>query len=175
MRRGRPAMSLPPWPLPDRPSLARVSATLIVRDESRFIEDCLRSLVGVADEIVVVDTGSNDETLEKARRFPIELSHFAWRGDFSAARNFAIEQATGDWILYIDADERLHVPSLRAVHDAVDDDGALGWQLRRIHASAGRPMASCDCFAAIRASAFAASSTSASTRASRPPVGRTGA
>jgi glycosyltransferase involved in cell wall biosynthesis len=130
MRRGKAATSPPQWQQPDRPGSARVSATLIVRDESRFIEDCLQSLVGVVDEIVVVDTGSSDDTIEKACRFPVELSHFAWCGDFSAARNFAIGQATGDWILYIDADERLQVPSRRAFDDTVDDVGALGWQLR---------------------------------------------
>ena len=71
----------------------RVSAALIVRDESAFIEACLESLVGIVDEIVVVDTGSTDDTIDKARRFPIKLHRFQWGQDFSAARNFAIEQA----------------------------------------------------------------------------------
>jgi glycosyltransferase involved in cell wall biosynthesis len=85
----------------------RLSACLIVRNESRFIDACMRSLVGAVDEIVVVDTGSTDDTLDKLAAYPVRIGHFAWCDDFSAARNAALDLATGDWILYIDADERL--------------------------------------------------------------------
>jgi len=83
--------------------MARVSAALSVRDESEFIEDCLRSLAGNIDEIVIVDAGSGDDTIEIASRLPIKLGHFAWCDDFSAARHFALERVSGDWILSIDA------------------------------------------------------------------------
>jgi hypothetical protein len=108
----------------------RVSAALIVRDESAFIEACLESVAGIVDEIVVVDTGSTDDTIDKARRFPIELHRFQWCHDFSAARNFAIEQASGDWILYIDADERLEVPDRSIWRDIVADKRKAGWRVR---------------------------------------------
>jgi hypothetical protein len=108
----------------------RVSATLIVRDESIFIESCLQSLVGIVDEIVVVDTGSCDDTIEKALRFPIKLHTFVWCQDFSAARNYAIAQASGEWILYIDADERLEVLDLTLWRDIVADKSKVGWKLR---------------------------------------------
>jgi hypothetical protein len=108
----------------------RVSAALIVRNESAFIDDCLRSLTGVVDEIVVVDTGSTDDTMEKARRFPVGLHTFKWCNDFSAARNFAIDQASGDWILYVDADERLDVPDRAAWNDVIADRRKVGWRLR---------------------------------------------
>jgi tetratricopeptide (TPR) repeat protein len=110
--------------------MAGVTAALIVRDESAFIEGCLTSLVGNVDEIVVVDTGSRDDTVEKASRFPIRLKHFAWCDDFSAARNFAIEQAGQNWILYIDADERFEVPQRETLVSALDDDRAVAWNLR---------------------------------------------
>jgi tetratricopeptide (TPR) repeat protein len=103
---------------------------LIVRDESRFIEGCLQSLVGNADEIVVVDTGSRDDTVERALRYPVKLHRFAWCDDFSAARNFALEQASGDWILYIDADERLEVPDRTILDTALADDGKVAWTVR---------------------------------------------
>ena len=80
---------------------------MIVRNEERFLDDCLRSIAEVVDEIVIVDTGSVDRTLEIARSYPVRLFERAWDGDFSAARNVALAHATGDWILYIDADERL--------------------------------------------------------------------
>ena len=113
-----------------RSATKRLSAALIVRDESRFIEGCLQSLVGRVDEIVVVDTGSQDDTVEKALRFPIKLHHFAWCDDFSAARNFALDQASGEWILYIDADERFEVPDPDLLDAALADDGKVAWNLR---------------------------------------------
>jgi tetratricopeptide (TPR) repeat protein len=108
----------------------RVSAALIVRNESAYIEDCLKSLTGLVDEIVVVDTGSTDDTVEKAHQFPVKLHSFEWRQDFSAARNYALDRATGDWILYIDADERLEVPDRDAWRDVLADKNKAGWRLR---------------------------------------------
>jgi cytochrome c-type biogenesis protein CcmH/NrfG len=110
--------------------MAGVSAALIVRDESAFIEGCLRSLAGSVDEIVLVDTGSCDDTIAVASRFPIQLHHFAWCDDFSAARNFALERASGDWILCIDADERLEIPDREAYAGLLADSGKVGWELR---------------------------------------------
>ncbi len=108
----------------------RVSATLIVRNESAFIEECLGSLVGFVDQIVVVDTGSHDDTVQKASRYPVKIHFFPWCHDFSAARNFALEQASGEWILYIDADERLAVPDRHLWDDVLADRGKAAWRLR---------------------------------------------
>ena len=108
----------------------RVAAAMIVRDELRFIEGCLQSLTGRVDEIIVVDTGSRDDTVEKAKRFPVSLYHFPWCGDFSAARNFALDQARSEWILYIDADERLEVPDPQMLRDALSDKGKVAWRMR---------------------------------------------
>ena len=103
---------------------------MIVRDEARFIEGCLQSLVGRADEIVLIDTGSSDDTVAKALRFPVDLYHFAWCDDFSAARNFALDRASGEWILYIDADEHFEVPDSDALEAALTDTGKVAWNLR---------------------------------------------
>jgi tetratricopeptide (TPR) repeat protein len=108
----------------------RLTAALIVRDESRFIEGCLESLVGRVDEIVLVDTGSRDDTIAKALQFPIKLYQFDWCDDFSAARNFALEQATGNWILYIDADERFAIPQREMLGRVLGDDSKVAWRLR---------------------------------------------
>jgi len=71
------------------------------------LEDCLRSLTGVVDEIVVVDTGSTDSTPAIAARYGTQLSNHEWHDDFAEARNISLDRATGQWVLYIDADERL--------------------------------------------------------------------
>jgi len=84
-----------------------ISACMIVKDEEEFLEGCLQSLEGIADEVVVVDTGSTDRTRDIARSFGSRLYSFSWVDDFSAARNEALKKAKGKWILSIDADERL--------------------------------------------------------------------
>jgi hypothetical protein len=89
------------------PMMVLISAVLIVRDEEAVLEDCLRSLTGVVDEIVVVDTGSKDGTPAIAARYGARLSHHEWHDDFAEARNISLDRATGQWVLYIDADERL--------------------------------------------------------------------
>ena len=102
---------------------------MIVRDEERHLGDCLRSIAPEIDEIVIVDTGSRDATVEIARKFGARVVERAWAADFSDARNSALDHAKCDWILYIDADERLHVPA-GALRSAVDrDDAAACWVL----------------------------------------------
>lgn len=85
----------------------RISLCLIARDEERMLPGCLESVRGAVDELVVVDTGSADRTRELARAGGARVFEQPWRGDFSAPRNEAARRATGDWILQLDADERL--------------------------------------------------------------------
>ncbi|NPV73032.1 MAG: glycosyltransferase [Pelotomaculum sp.] len=84
-----------------------ITLAMIVKNEAGNLKRCLDSVSGQVDEIVIVDTGSTDETLEIARRYTDKIYHFPWGGDFSAARNFAIEKAGGEWIISLDADEEL--------------------------------------------------------------------
>lgn len=101
---------------------------MIVKNEERFLPQCLRSVVDVVDEIIVVDTGSSDRTIEIARSFNATIIEREWRNDFAWARNESIALATKRWILFLDADEELtpeSKPALRqlrvvpAYHDAV--------------------------------------------------------
>ena len=83
----------------------RISACYIVRTEAARLSRSLASLSGAVDEIVVVDTGSSDDTIKIAEEYGARVFSFPWRDDFSAARNFSLSKATGDWILVVDADE----------------------------------------------------------------------
>ncbi|MCS6850164.1 MAG: tetratricopeptide repeat protein [Gemmataceae bacterium] len=85
----------------------RVSLTMIVRNEEANLVDCLRSVAGLVDEIVVVDTGSSDRTREVAASFGAAVWEFPWCDDFAAARNESLRRATGDWVFWMDADDRL--------------------------------------------------------------------
>ncbi|HWE54661.1 MAG TPA: glycosyltransferase [Acidimicrobiales bacterium] len=84
-----------------------VSACLIVKDEEPSLTSCLASLAGVADEIVVYDTGSTDGTVELARRLGAQVIEGYWDDDFSRARNDALAHCHGEWIAWLDADEEL--------------------------------------------------------------------
>jgi glycosyltransferase involved in cell wall biosynthesis len=84
-----------------------ISLCMIVRDEADLLERCLQSAIPLVDEIVVVDTGSTDPTKQIASQYTSLIYDFTWIQDFSAARNFAIAQASGQWILILDADEYL--------------------------------------------------------------------
>jgi tetratricopeptide (TPR) repeat protein len=122
--------------------MTRLSAALIVRNEARFLPECLASLQGVVDEIVVVDTGSTDDTVALAEAAGARCEHFSWSHDFAAARNFALERATGDYVLTIDADERVLDPgaartALLAFADQHDGNVAGTVTIRNVLPDAG--------------------------------------
>jgi len=108
----------------------RISATIICKDEAHNIEDCLKS-VSWCDEIVVIDSGSTDGTVDMARKFTSKVLFNAWPG-YIAQKNFALDQATGDWILSLDADERC-TPELEAEiqKQLPNADGVAGFEMRR--------------------------------------------
>ena len=84
-----------------------LTAAMIVRDEASQLPACLESIRGVVDEIVIVDTGSSDATVSIAKSFGARVHTHPWNGSFADARNAGLELASGRWILYIDADERV--------------------------------------------------------------------
>jgi glycosyltransferase involved in cell wall biosynthesis len=86
----------------DQPFL---SLSMIVKNEEADLDACLRSAKALCDELVVVDTGSTDQTVEIAKRHGARVFHFDWCDDFAAARNFALDRTRGAWVLHLDADE----------------------------------------------------------------------
>ncbi len=114
----------------DKPqSQPLLSLSMIVKNEEKYLEDCLKSVKDIADEIVIVDTGSSDATKEIAKKYTDKVYDFNWIDDFSAARNEALKRSSGKWILYMDADERIKIlnkDKFRSLlEDAEDDIGAL--------------------------------------------------
>ena len=91
-------------PQPAQP-LVRLSQCMIVKNEEKNIETALSWAKGIAFEQIVVDTGSTDRTVEIAEKMGAKVYHFEWIKDFAAAKNYAIEQASGNWIAFLDADE----------------------------------------------------------------------
>ncbi len=85
-----------------------ISACMIVKDEEEMLPGCLDSIRDWVDEIIVVDTGSTDRTVEIAASYGAKIYHQPWEANFSKHRNYSIEQATGEWVFIIDADERVY-------------------------------------------------------------------
>jgi len=96
----------------------RLSLCMIVKDEEEMLPRCLAAAAPAVDEIVVIDTGSTDRTIEIAHEFGATVIERAWTGSFSDARNVSFDAATGDWLMFLDADEVLveeDVDRLRAL------------------------------------------------------------
>ncbi len=98
----------------------RISACVITKDEEKTIQRWLDCVKKIADEVVVVDTGSTDRTVEIVRENGIEPYHFFWTDDFAEAKNYAIDQAAGDWILFLDADEYFASADIPKVRKAIE-------------------------------------------------------
>ncbi len=99
--------------------MARISLCMIVKDEEAMLADCLASARGGVDEMIVVDTGSKDATKSLARAAGARVFDFVWCNDFAAARNEALRHALGDWVLVLDADERIAAGSAPRLRSAV--------------------------------------------------------
>lgn len=116
----------------------KISAVIIAKNEQEAISDALESLDWV-DEIILVDTGSNDKTIEIAERHKAKVFK-TQGGNFSDWRNLGAEKATGDWLLYLDADERI-TPLLRSeIKRVLQDSGALAFAIPRKNILLGHAM-----------------------------------
>lgn len=122
-----------------------LSVCIIAKNEEKNLTDCFRSVVGVADEIVLVDTGSQDRTYEIARNFGAKVIDSPWQNDFSQARNVALEAARMSHILSIDADERLENPEILKSEIARSPENTGGWLIDVVSDSV-RPDGSVDSF-----------------------------
>ncbi|MDE7330419.1 MAG: glycosyltransferase family 2 protein [Clostridia bacterium] len=100
-----------------------LSVCLIVRDEEAVIARCLNCVSKFADEIIIVDTGSADGTVKEAEKFTDEIYFFKWCGDFSAARNFAIEKAGCDYVMWLDADDVVTDENCKKIRGLVENGG----------------------------------------------------
>lgn len=100
--------------------MARLSVFMIVKNEADCLADCLGSVRDIADELVVCDTGSTDDTRAIAASFGAHVFDIPWEEDFAKARNAAMAAATGEWLLHMDADEVLDPEGARRIRELVD-------------------------------------------------------
>jgi glycosyltransferase involved in cell wall biosynthesis/Flp pilus assembly protein TadD len=110
----------------NRTTSRRLSVAMIVRDEQDVLASTISSVRGIADEMVAVDTGSADHTVALARRLGVRVTAMPWADDFSAARNRCIEEVTGDWVLWLDAGERMDPEWAGILRTFVDQEADPG-------------------------------------------------
>ena len=107
-----------------------LSACFLTRNEEKFIERAIRSVQPVADQVLVVDTGSTDRTARLAAGLGATVVHFTWADDFAAGRNFTLRHATGDWVLWVNANEELSSSSHDSLRACMSDTEAFGFFVR---------------------------------------------
>lgn len=108
-----------------------ISLCMIVRDEADLLPACLASVRGVVGEIIVVDTGSQDDTVNMAQKVGATVASFPWQDDFAAARNYSLDLAQREWILVLDADEVLLPSAVPLIQEAVAQPDLLAVNLLR--------------------------------------------
>lgn len=109
----------------------KISLCMIMKDEEEYLARCLSSVKDVVSEIIIVDTGSTDRSVEIAEGFGAKIIHEPWRHDFAYHRNTSLDAATGDWILVLDADEEM--VDQHALLPLLDDSEVVGYSFREIN------------------------------------------
>ncbi len=99
-----------------------IALCMIVKNESKNIIRTIESVISLVDELVVVETGSSDESLDLTKKYGAKVFKYDWDNNFSAARNLALENVKSDWILFLDADEEMDSNTKANLHDAINFD-----------------------------------------------------
>lgn len=111
----------------EKSSRPTISFCMIVKDEAENLPKCLECAKKIANELIVVDTGSSDNSKEIAKKFSAKVFDFEWKDDFSAARNFSISKASSEWIFFLDADEVIAASDLQKVRKLAEQGKADGY------------------------------------------------
>jgi glycosyltransferase involved in cell wall biosynthesis len=114
--------------IPGDKDQSTISVCLIVKNEEEALDNCLASVKSIADELIIVDTGSTDHTIEIAKKYTDKIYIRPWKNSFSEARNHYLQYAKGNWIFQIDADEELVQDDITVIRKAIKDpdlDGVM--------------------------------------------------
>lgn len=112
----------------------RLTAVILTKNEANNIVDVINNAGQIADQVLVVDSGSTDDTVLLAEKHGAKVVFRAWDNDFSAQRNFALKYVATEWVLYLDADERLNEQLIQSIRTALSETGKQYSILRKIHA-----------------------------------------
>ena len=108
-----------------------LTVVILTKNEEKNIVDVVRNAAQVTDDILIIDSGSNDKTVELAKQENARVVYRAWDNDFAAQRNFAFEHTDKEWILYLDADERLNDELVEAIKSVVKSNQVRQYSIKR--------------------------------------------
>ena len=106
-----------------------IALSMIVKNAAGDLSECLESVAGIVDEIVVADSGSSDESIEIARKRGAKTLSIPWENDYAKARNLSLAQVTSDWVLMLDADERLDPDARHKLPPLLANRSVAGYQV----------------------------------------------
>ncbi len=112
-------------------SKKKLSVIIITRNEEEMIEDCLKSIGNWADEILVIDDASTDKTLDIAKRYGVRIDSLPKKTVFSQLRNEGLKEAIGDWIFYLDADERMTADLKKEIEEVINKPEFFAYAIPR--------------------------------------------
>ena len=113
--------------------MRKISVCIITKNESEKLKKCLKQLMGYGFEIIVVDTGSTDDTVVMAKKYADKVCYFSWCNDFSAARNYALTQASNDIVMMIDSDEYLQEIDTGELEKLLKQHPSMVGRIKRIN------------------------------------------
>lgn len=119
--------------------MEKLTVVILTKNESANIVDCIANAKAVSEDVLVIDSGSADDTVQLAKTAGARVVYRKWDEDFAAQRNFALENTDAEWILYLDADERLDKKLIASVKDAVTVNKDECYEMKRINCALGYP------------------------------------
>ena len=115
-----------------------ITVVILTKNEEENITDVIKNVAQLTKNILIVDSGSTDKTVELAKSAGAQVVYRAWDNDFSAQRNFALDKVETEWVLYLDADERLNDELIDAIKKAIKKDGDIQYKIKRKSVAFGR-------------------------------------
>lgn len=109
-----------------------ISAIILAKNEEKNIEDCIRCIKKLCIEVLVINDDSSDDTASIAKKMGAKVINHRLNSNFSQQRNFAMTQAKGDWILFIDADERVSLELAKEIHNTINQPEANAYYIKRL-------------------------------------------
>lgn len=120
--------------------MKKISVVIITRNEEKNLQECLKSVQQLADEILVVDDNSTDKTVEIAGKLKVKVFTHSLSNNFAQQRNFGLEKAKGDWVLFIDADERVSPELAKEIKEKIKSTKLNGFYLKRLEFFGHKPL-----------------------------------